>query len=69
MDPYAIDMMPGTSGSAHILLLHASMITHVQDPFSEFHNITVRACRLLWSLPTVDLWVKFRLHYHDFMMT
>jgi len=47
MDSYAVNMMPGTSVAAYISLLHASMIAHVQEPLSEFHNITVRACRLL----------------------
>ena len=69
MDPYVVNMMPGTSVATHIPLLHASLIAHAQDPFSEFHTITVRAHRLLWPLSTVDLWVEFRLCYHHFMMT
>ena len=69
MDPYGINMMPGASMAAHIALLHASIEAYAQDPFSEFHSITVRARRLSWSLPTVDLWVEFRLHYHHFMIT
>ena len=68
MDPYAANMMPDKSVAAYISLLHASMIRHTQDPFSEFHNIKVRAFKLLWSLPTVDPWEEFRLCYHHFMM-
>ena len=40
-----------------------------QDPFSEFHSITVHAYRSFWSLPTVAPWVEFRICYHDFMLT
>jgi len=69
MNPYTINMMPDTFVAAHISLLHASMIARTQDPFSEFHNITVCAGRLLWSLPIVNLLVEFKLHYHHFMMT
>ena len=69
MDPYAVNMMHGTFVAAHIALLHASRIAHAQDPFFEFHNITVRAFRLLWSLPMVDPWIEFRLRYHHFMIT
>jgi len=54
MDPYIVNMMPGTSVATHISLLHDSMIALVQDSFPKFHNIMVRACRLLWSLATVD---------------
>jgi len=68
MDPYAVNMMSDASVAAHISLLHASMIAHAWDPFSKFHSITVRACRLLWSLPKVTPCVEFRIHYHDFMM-
>jgi len=53
---------------AHIALPHISIEAHAQDPYSEFHSITVRAQRLLWSLPLVGPWVEFRHHYHDFMM-
>jgi len=69
MDPYVVNMIPGISMAARISQLHASIIAHAQDPFSEFYNITVRAHILLWSLLTVDPWVKFRLYYHHFMMT
>ena len=69
MDPYAVNMIPGSSVAAHISLLHTSIIAHAQDPLSEFDNITVRACRLLWSLPTIDPYVKFRLRHHHSMMT
>ena len=41
MDPYAVNMMPGTSVVAYILLLHASIIAHAQDPFSEFASRSV----------------------------
>jgi len=68
MDPYAVNMMLGAYVAAHISLLHASMITHAYDPFSEFHNITVHVCRLLWSLPTADSRVKFSVRYHHLMM-
>jgi len=54
---------------AHITLLHMSIEAHAQDPYSEFHSITVRAHRLLWSLLLVSPWVEFRYRYHDFMMT
>ena len=53
---------------AHIALLHASIEAHAQDPYFEFHIITVCAQRLLGSLPLVDPWVEFRLHYHDFII-
>ena len=68
MDPYGVNMMSGASMVAHTVLLHASIEAHAQDPFSKFHSITVHAHRLLWSLPAVDLWVEFRLHYHHFMI-
>ena len=54
---------------AHIALLHMSMEVHAQDPYSEFNSITVRAQRLLWSLPPVGPWVEFRQRYQNFMMT
>ena len=68
MDLYTVTMMSGTSVAAHISLFYASMVAHAQDPFSEFHSIILRVCRVLWSLCTVDMWVEFRLHCHDFMM-
>ena len=69
MDPYAINLMLGASMASHIALLHASIEVHAQDPFSEFHSATVRGHRLLWSLPTVQLWVDFRLCHHHYMVT
>ena len=54
---------------AHIALLHMSMEVHAQDPYSEFHSTTVRAQRLLGSLPPVGPWVEFRQRYQNFMMT
>ena len=69
MEPYVVNMVPSTFVAACISLLHDSMIAHAHDPFSEFHSIMVRACRLLWSLPTVAPWVEYRICYHDFMMT
>ena len=69
MDPYGVNIMSGASMAAHIALLHASIEAHAQDPFSEFHSITVCAHRLLWSLPTVHSWVESRLHYHHYMVT
>ena len=68
MDPYAVNMMLVTSVANDISLLDISMIANTQDAFFEFHNITVRACLLLWSFPTVHPWVEFRLLYHHFMM-
>lgn len=64
-----MNMMPSTPVVAHVSPLHASMIAHAQDRFSEFHNITVRANRLFWSLPIVDLLIEFRLRYRHFIMT
>ena len=56
MDPYGINMLPGGSMIVHITLLHAGIEAHAQDPYSEFYSITVRAQRLLWSLPLVRSW-------------
>ena len=53
----------------HVVLLHASMEAHAQDPCFEFRRITIRAQRLLGSLPLVDPWVEFRHRYHDFIIT
>ena len=61
MDPYGVNMMSGLSMAAHIALLHASIEAHAQDPFYEFHGITVRAHRLLWSLPKVNPRMELRL--------
>jgi len=69
MDPYGVNMLLGGSMIAYIVLLHASIKAHAQDPYSEFRSITVRAQRLLWSLPLVGPWVEFRHRYYDFMMT
>ena len=69
MDPYGVNMLRDGSMLAHIILLHASIEAHAQDPYSEFHSTTVRAQRLLGSLPLVDPWAEFRLRYHDFMIT
>jgi len=69
MDPYAVNLLPGRSMIAHIMLLHISIETHAQDPYSESHNITVSAQRLLCSLPLEGLRVEFRHRYHDFMTT
>jgi len=60
MDPYAIKMMSGTSVATHISRLHASMVAHIQVPFSEFH-ITVGTRRLLRSLPKLPLGSSLRL--------
>ena len=38
------------------------------NPYYKFHSVTVLACRLLWSSPTVATWAKFRTSYHKFMM-
>jgi len=63
-----VNMMSGTSMAAHIMLPHANIEAHTQDPFFEFHSITVRAYRLLWSLTTVHPWMEFRLCYHPYMV-
>ena len=69
MDPYGVNMMPGASMAAHISLLHASIGARAQDPFSEFHSVTIHGHKLLWSLPAVHPWVEFRLRYHHYMVT
>ena len=69
MDSYGVNMMMGASMAAHIALLHASIEAHAHYPFFEFHSITIRAHRLLWSLPTVHPWMEFRLRYHHYMVT
>ena len=53
MDPYAINMMLGTSMATHIFRLLASTIAHMHDPYFEFHNVTARARGLLRPLPTM----------------
>jgi len=52
MDLYAVDMTLGPSVLMHISLLHASMVAHMQEPYSGFYSHMVHTCRLLWSLPT-----------------
>jgi len=47
MDPYTMNMMSGISMATHISLLHASMVAHIQDPFSEFHSVRIGTCRML----------------------
>jgi len=47
MDPYGVNMLLGGSMIAHITLLHIGIEAHAQDPYFEFHSITVRAQRLL----------------------
>ena len=39
----------------HISLLHAGIVAHMQDSFSEFHRVMVRTHRLLWSLHKLPL--------------
>ena len=51
MDLYVIYMMSGTSITIHISRLHASIVAHMQDPYSKFHHVNTRTCRLLWCLP------------------
>jgi len=69
MDSYGVNLLSGGSIIAHIALLHMSTEAHAEDPYFEFHSITVRAHRLVWSLPLVCPWLEFRHRYHDFMMT
>ena len=54
--------------ATHIFHLHASMVAHMQDCFSEFHNVTASTCRLLQSLSTVVPRVELRACYHDYSM-
>jgi len=68
MGTYVIYMMPGTSITAYLFHLHASVVAHMQDPYSEFHYVNIRTYRLLWSWLTMPTWVKFRDQYHDFMV-
>jgi len=53
MNPYAINMTSSTSVATHISFLHASMIAHVQDPFSEFYlwSVCVNYCGTYKWLP------------------
>ena len=66
---YTMQMAPNTSMAIHITNLHAAMMAHAQDPFSEFHDVVARTRRLLESLPLVAPWHEFRLRYHEFMAT
>ena len=56
-----VDMMSGTSVTAHISLLYASMVAHMRDPYSEFHSFMVCRDRLLQSLPIIAPWVELRI--------
>jgi len=67
MDLYAANVMLSTSMAIHISLLCASMVAHMQDPYSAFHSVMVRKCTLLWSLLTVAPWVEFSTRYHEFI--
>ena len=67
MDPYAVNMMSCTSMVTHIFLLHASVVVHMEDSYSEFHSTTVCSHKLLQFLPTIASWAEFRARYHDFM--
>jgi len=67
MNPYAVNIMTYTSTTTHISLLHASLVAQIEDLLSRFHSIMARTRSLLWSLPIVAHWVKFRTWYHDFM--
>ena len=64
-----MNMMPDSSVATHISLLHASMVAHIQDPFSKFRSVMALTCRLLQSSPTVAPWAEYRTRYHEFMMT
>jgi len=50
-NPYTVQKAPQTPMAAHITNLYAAMMAHVQDPFSEFHDMVTRTRRLLGSLP------------------
>ena len=69
MNAYTMQMAPHTPMTVHITNLHAAMMAHTQDPFSEFHDVVARTRRLLGSLPLTAPWYEFRLQYHDFMTT
>ena len=66
---YTMQMAHNTSMVVHITNLHEAMMAHVQDPFSEFHDVVARMLRFLGSLPLVAPWHEFRLRYHNFMAT
>ena len=51
-----------------IFLLHVAMVAHMQDPFSEFHNVLDHTHRLSWSLAVAAFWDLFRLQYYGFMV-
>ena len=55
--------------ATHISFLHASMVGHMQNPYSEFHSVTIRTHQVLFPLSIVAPWVNFKTQYHDFMMT
>jgi len=63
VNPYTIYMVSKTLIAAHISTLHTTLVTHMQDPLFEFHDVLARTCRLLWTLPLTAPW------YHDFMVT
>jgi len=55
--------------ATHISFLHASMVAHMQNPYSEFHSVTIRTHQVLFPLSIVAPWVNFKTQYHDFMTT
>ena len=55
MDPYIVNMMPGTSVDIHISLLHAIIVAYVQDPYAEFHSVTAHTHGMLLSLSIIAL--------------
>ena len=59
-DPYAIDMMSGTSMAIHIFWLHASIVAHMLHPV-----------HVGWygPYPQFPLRSSLGLGYHDYMMT
>ena len=59
MHPYTASILPITFVATHISSLHASIVAHMQDRFSEFYSVTGYKCRLLWSLPRIAPWVEF----------
>jgi len=58
MDPYALNMMSGTSVAIRISLLHASMVVHLYDLYHEFpsHIYGTYLYRQLWSVLKVAPW-------------
>ena len=55
-----MNMMSCTSTVTHIFLLHASVVVHMEDSYSEFHSTTVCSHKLLQFLPTIASWAEFR---------